>query len=177
MFVKEQGEEELLRILEIPDGHRAPAPPQIGSCDQPLLLLEPGNLTSSPSVPLASPQPCGQASHEEPRGAVEELASIPHDKGKLRRPRQSSLPVCLQSLAAPAFFLLANQNLLTPLLFIVVSVVTGSHALGCGACTLGWTPGSQTVEPLGSHSGMQGGARARMCGLAAFTLTKLVLTH
>ncbi|XP_055983099.1 protein FAM117A isoform X1 [Sorex fumeus] len=74
MFVKEQGEEELLRILEVPDGHRAPAPPQSGSCDQPLLLREPGIFASSPSVPLASPQPCGQASQEDSRGAV------PHDK-------------------------------------------------------------------------------------------------
>ncbi|XP_074244732.1 protein FAM117A isoform X2 [Saimiri boliviensis] len=80
VFVKEQGEEELLRILEIPDGHRAPAPPQSGSCDHPLLLLEPGNLASSPSMSLASPQPCGPTSHEEHRGAAEELASTPNDK-------------------------------------------------------------------------------------------------
>nr|XP_037849568.1 protein FAM117A isoform X4 [Chlorocebus sabaeus] len=80
VFVKEQGEEELLRILEIPDGHRAPAPSQSGSCDHPLLLLEPGNLASSPSMSLASPQPCGPASHEEQRGAAEELASTPNDK-------------------------------------------------------------------------------------------------
>uniref|UniRef100_G1QSE8 Family with sequence similarity 117 member A n=1 Tax=Nomascus leucogenys TaxID=61853 RepID=G1QSE8_NOMLE len=80
VFVKEQGEEELLRILDIPDGHRAPAPPQSGSCDHPLLLLEPGNLASSPSMSLASPQPCGLASHEELRGAAEELASTPNDK-------------------------------------------------------------------------------------------------
>lgn len=76
----EQGEEELLRILEVPDGHRAPAPPQNGSCDHPLPLLEPGNLASSPSMPLASPQPSGRASREDHRGAVEELASMPSDK-------------------------------------------------------------------------------------------------
>ncbi|MBW01851.1 hypothetical protein ESR_09176, partial [Eschrichtius robustus] len=80
VFVKEQGEEELLRILEIPDGHRAPAPPQSGSCDHPLLLLDPGNLASSPSMPLASPQPSGQTSLEEHQGAAEELTSIPSDK-------------------------------------------------------------------------------------------------
>nr|XP_012319462.1 protein FAM117A [Aotus nancymaae] len=80
VFVKEQGEEELLRILEIPDGHRAPAPPQSGNCDHPLLLLEPGKLASSPSMSLASPQPCGPPSHEEHRGAAEELASTPNDK-------------------------------------------------------------------------------------------------
>ncbi|KAM4844782.1 protein FAM117A isoform 2-T2 [Thomomys bottae] len=71
VFVKEQGEEELLRILEVPDGHRAPAPLQRGSYDHP--LLEPGNLASSPSMVLASPQPSGQAS-------LEELASFPSDK-------------------------------------------------------------------------------------------------
>uniref|UniRef100_A0A9L0IXN8 Family with sequence similarity 117 member A n=1 Tax=Equus asinus TaxID=9793 RepID=A0A9L0IXN8_EQUAS len=80
VFVKEQGEEELLRILDVPDGHRAPAPPQSGSCDHPLLLLEPGNIGSSPSMPLASPQPSGQSGREEHRGAVEELAAIPNDK-------------------------------------------------------------------------------------------------
>lgn len=70
------------QILEVPDGHRAPAPPQNNNCDHPLLLLEPGNMTSSPSVPLASPQPPGQASREEQQGATEELTSIPSDKGK-----------------------------------------------------------------------------------------------
>uniref|UniRef100_A0A8C6F234 Family with sequence similarity 117 member A n=1 Tax=Monodon monoceros TaxID=40151 RepID=A0A8C6F234_MONMO len=80
VFVKEQGEEELLRILEIPDGHRAPAPLQSGSCDHPLLLLEPGNLASSPSTPLAAPQPSGQTGREEHQGAAEELTSIPSDK-------------------------------------------------------------------------------------------------
>lgn len=39
-------------------------------------------MTSSPSVPLASPQPPGQASREEQQGATEELTSIPSDKGK-----------------------------------------------------------------------------------------------
>nr|XP_008011263.1 protein FAM117A isoform X5 [Chlorocebus sabaeus] len=72
--------DQALQILEIPDGHRAPAPSQSGSCDHPLLLLEPGNLASSPSMSLASPQPCGPASHEEQRGAAEELASTPNDK-------------------------------------------------------------------------------------------------
>ncbi|XP_058301125.1 protein FAM117A isoform X3 [Hylobates moloch] len=72
--------DQALQILDIPDGHRAPAPPQSGSCDHPLLLLEPGNLASSPSMSLASPQPCGLASHEEHRGATEELASTPNDK-------------------------------------------------------------------------------------------------
>ncbi|XP_055114116.1 protein FAM117A isoform X3 [Symphalangus syndactylus] len=72
--------DQALQILDIPDGHRAPAPPQSSSCDHPLLLLEPGNLASSPSMSLASPQPCGLASHEEHRGAAEELASNPNNK-------------------------------------------------------------------------------------------------
>uniref|UniRef100_A0A8C0LZF1 Family with sequence similarity 117 member A n=1 Tax=Canis lupus familiaris TaxID=9615 RepID=A0A8C0LZF1_CANLF len=91
VFVKEQGDEELLRILDVPDGHRAPAPPQSGSCDHPLLLLELGNLASSPSVPLASPQPSGQASREEHRGAVEELSFIPNDKAS-----SPGRPTCLE---------------------------------------------------------------------------------
>uniref|UniRef100_A0A8P0P2C9 Family with sequence similarity 117 member A n=1 Tax=Canis lupus familiaris TaxID=9615 RepID=A0A8P0P2C9_CANLF len=80
-----------LRILDVPDGHRAPAPPQSGSCDHPLLLLELGNLASSPSVPLASPQPSGQASREEHRGAVEELSFIPNDKAS-----SPGRPTCLE---------------------------------------------------------------------------------
>ncbi|XP_025136103.1 protein FAM117A isoform X2 [Bubalus bubalis] len=103
VFVKDQGEEELLRILEIPDGHRAPAPSQSGSCDHPLLLLEPGNLASSPSMPLASPQPSGQTSREEHRGAAEELASVPSDKVPPRKAETSfgaarlSLTLCAAS--------------------------------------------------------------------------------
>ncbi|NXA07217.1 F117A protein, partial [Sapayoa aenigma] len=53
-FVKEQGEEELLRILDVPDGHRAPAPAQQDSLDA-SLALEAGSgswssLSPSPSV-------------------------------------------------------------------------------------------------------------------------------
>ncbi|XP_065507239.1 protein FAM117A isoform X3 [Caloenas nicobarica] len=55
-FVKEQGDEELLRILDVPDGHRAPAPAQSGS-GAASLALGPGSSLSlspslSPSVPL-----------------------------------------------------------------------------------------------------------------------------
>ncbi|XP_075417764.1 protein FAM117A [Tenrec ecaudatus] len=98
VFVKEQGEDELLRILDIPDGHRAPAPPQSSSCEHPLLPPEPGNLASSPVVPLASPQPSDRASREEHRAAVEELASIPKDKASLEEGSPS--PV-LASAASP----------------------------------------------------------------------------
>ncbi|XP_009890521.1 PREDICTED: LOW QUALITY PROTEIN: protein FAM117A [Charadrius vociferus] len=58
VFVKEQGDEELLRILDVPDGHRAPAPAQRGSGDT-SLTLEPSK-ESSPSPVLAfasSPRP------------------------------------------------------------------------------------------------------------------------
>ncbi|XP_045155248.1 protein FAM117A [Echinops telfairi] len=98
VFVKEQGDEELLRILDVPDGHRAPAPPQSSSCDHSLLPPEPGNLARSPSVPLASPQPSGWASREEHRAAVEELASVPNDKASLEEGSPS--PV-LASAASP----------------------------------------------------------------------------
>lgn len=98
------------QILDIPDGHRAPAPPQSGSCELPLLLLEPGNLSSSPSMPLASPQPSGQTSREEHRGAVEELASIPNDKGKLRRPRRQG-PLGVQGHLHSLFCLSAVSGL------------------------------------------------------------------
>ncbi|XP_072502205.1 protein FAM117A isoform X2 [Notamacropus eugenii] len=80
VFVKEQGEEELLRILDVPDGHRAPAPAQGTNSDSSLLPLEPGNLSLSPSLPLASPQLTGQASRFEPRGATEELTPNPKEK-------------------------------------------------------------------------------------------------
>ncbi|XP_010077168.1 PREDICTED: protein FAM117A, partial [Pterocles gutturalis] len=61
VFVKEQGDEELLRILDVPDGHRAPAPAQRGSGDT-SLALEPSSSSweGSPSpVPAfaSSPRP------------------------------------------------------------------------------------------------------------------------
>ncbi|XP_063107442.1 protein FAM117A isoform X3 [Cavia porcellus] len=89
VFVKEQGEEELLRILEVPDGHRAPAPSQSGSYDHSLLLMEPGNPANSPCLLLASPQPSGRASREDHRGAAEELASVPNDKASSPGPPAS----------------------------------------------------------------------------------------
>ncbi|XP_027728589.1 protein FAM117A [Vombatus ursinus] len=82
VFVKEQGEEELLRILDVPDGHRAPAPAQGSNSDSSLLPLEPGNVSLSPSLPLASPQLTGQASHFESRGATEELTPTPKEKAR-----------------------------------------------------------------------------------------------
>ncbi|XP_062490745.1 protein FAM117A isoform X6 [Pezoporus occidentalis] len=84
-FVKEQGEEELLRILDVPDGHRAPAPAQRGS-GAASLVLEPGSgswssLSPSPSVPLhLSPHPPGRLTMEEPSCAVDEVQPEPKEK-------------------------------------------------------------------------------------------------
>ncbi|XP_057277398.1 protein FAM117A isoform X5 [Pezoporus wallicus] len=84
-FVKEQGEEELLRILDVPDGHRAPVPAQRGS-GAASLVLEPGSgswssLSPSPSVPLhLSPRPPGRLTMEEPSCAVDEVQPEPKEK-------------------------------------------------------------------------------------------------
>ncbi|XP_059583035.1 protein FAM117A isoform X5 [Alligator mississippiensis] len=87
VFVKEQGEEELLRILEVPDGHRAPAPPQRGDGDF-SLTLEPSSsscsslsLSPSPSVPIRpSPHTLARVSSEELTSAVEEPLPDPKEK-------------------------------------------------------------------------------------------------
>nr|XP_025039049.1 protein FAM117A isoform X2 [Pelodiscus sinensis] len=99
VFVKEQGDEELLRILDVPDGHRAPAPPQGGSEDLSLLTLEPGSsscsslsLSPSPSVPLrSSPHTPARAAAEELPSALEE--PVPHPKEK---EYAQSLPALLE---------------------------------------------------------------------------------
>ncbi|XP_027761371.1 protein FAM117A isoform X2 [Empidonax traillii] len=57
VFVREQGDEELLRILDVPDGHRAPAPAQPDPLDT---ALEPGSgswssLSLSPSPSMQTP--------------------------------------------------------------------------------------------------------------------------
>ncbi|KAL7977199.1 hypothetical protein Chor_009148 [Crotalus horridus] len=54
MFVKEQGDEELLRILDVPDGHRAPLPFQRNTDDSLLPHLENSSPCSSLSL---SPSP------------------------------------------------------------------------------------------------------------------------
>ncbi|XP_019378467.1 PREDICTED: protein FAM117A [Gavialis gangeticus] len=87
VFVKEQGEEELLRILDVPDGHRAPAPPQRSDGDF-SLTLEPSSsscsslsLSPSPSVPIRpSPHTPARVASEELTSAVEE--PLPGPKGK-----------------------------------------------------------------------------------------------
>ncbi|NXP02955.1 F117A protein, partial [Thinocorus orbignyianus] len=79
VFVKEQGDEELLRILDVPDGHRAPAPAQRGSGDA-SLTLEPSSgscsslsLSPSPSVSLhLSPHTLVRLAAEEPSSAADE---------------------------------------------------------------------------------------------------------
>ncbi|NXH21723.1 F117A protein, partial [Bucco capensis] len=86
-FVKEQGEEELLRILDVPDGHRAPAPAQRGSTDTSLPLEASSgscsslSLSPSPSVPLhLSPHTPGRLAAEEPCSAAEEVQLDPKEK-------------------------------------------------------------------------------------------------
>ncbi|NXI40432.1 F117A protein, partial [Galbula dea] len=86
-FVKEQGDEELLRILDVPDGHRAPAPAQRGSADT-SLALEPSSgscsslsLSPSPSVPLhLSPHTPVRLAAEEPSPGVAEVQPDPKEK-------------------------------------------------------------------------------------------------
>ncbi|XP_067168065.1 protein FAM117A isoform X4 [Apteryx mantelli] len=87
VFVKEQGDEELLRILDVPDGHRAPAPAQRGSGDA-LLTLEPSSsscsslsLSPSPSVPLhLSPHTPVRLAAEELCSAADEVQPDPKEK-------------------------------------------------------------------------------------------------
>ncbi|XP_056218692.1 protein FAM117A isoform X4 [Falco biarmicus] len=86
-FVKEQGDEELLRILDVPDGHRAPAPAQRGSRDA-SLTLEPGSdscsslsLSPSPSVPLRlSPHTPVRLAVGELSSAADEVQPDPKEK-------------------------------------------------------------------------------------------------
>ncbi|XP_029819358.1 protein FAM117A [Manacus vitellinus] len=80
VFVREQGDEELLRILDVPDGHRAPAPAQPDPLDTPLdtpLALEPGSgswnsLSLPPSPSLQSP---GRPSEAQPEPKEKEGSS------------------------------------------------------------------------------------------------------
>uniref|UniRef100_A0A8D0HHG2 Family with sequence similarity 117 member A n=1 Tax=Sphenodon punctatus TaxID=8508 RepID=A0A8D0HHG2_SPHPU len=86
VFVKEHGDEELLRILDVPDGHRAPAPPQRGCSDPSLLSLEPSSCSSvslspSPSSALRpSPHTPAKAATEELSLSAEEPVSDPKEK-------------------------------------------------------------------------------------------------
>ncbi|XP_071584448.1 protein FAM117A isoform X2 [Heliangelus exortis] len=84
VFVKEQGDEELLRILDVPDGHRAPAPAQRGSEDVSLTLEASSSCSSlslspSPSVPLhLSPHPpVREAAEEQPDPKEKECSPSP----------------------------------------------------------------------------------------------------
>ncbi|NXJ70155.1 F117A protein, partial [Rostratula benghalensis] len=87
VFVKEWGDEELLWILDVPDGHRAPAPAQRGSRDV-SLTLEPssGSCSSlspspSPSVPLRlSPHTPVRPAAEEPCATADDSQSDPREK-------------------------------------------------------------------------------------------------
>ncbi|KFW75102.1 Protein FAM117A, partial [Phalacrocorax carbo] len=73
VFVKEQGDEELLRILDVPDGHRAPAPAQRGSGDA-SLTLEP---TEEPSSAADEVQPDLKEKEEGSPSPVLAFASSP----------------------------------------------------------------------------------------------------
>ncbi|XP_062451844.1 protein FAM117A isoform X6 [Rhea pennata] len=76
VFVKEQGDEELLRILDVPDGHRAPAPAQRGSGDTSLTLEPSSSSCSSLSLsPSPSSVPLRLSPHTPVRLAAEELSS------------------------------------------------------------------------------------------------------
>ncbi|XP_054657124.1 protein FAM117A isoform X3 [Grus americana] len=87
VFVKGQGDEELLRILDVPDGHRAPAPAQRGSGDA-SLTLEPSSsscsslsLSPSPSMPLRlSPHTPVRLAAEEPSSVADEVQPDPKEK-------------------------------------------------------------------------------------------------
>ncbi|KAM6107944.1 protein FAM117A isoform 2-T2 [Pterocles gutturalis] len=88
VFVKEQGDEELLRILDVPDGHRAPAPAQRGSGDT-SLALEPSSsscsslsLSPSPSVPLRLSPPALLRLAAEEASVVDEVQPDPKEKGE-----------------------------------------------------------------------------------------------
>ncbi|NXG23389.1 F117A protein, partial [Grallaria varia] len=73
VFVREQGDEELLRILDVPDGHRAPAPAQPDSMDA-SLALELGSGSWSSFSPSLSPslQSPGRQGVPEPSEAEPE---------------------------------------------------------------------------------------------------------
>ncbi|KAG8140127.1 hypothetical protein E2320_002848 [Naja naja] len=90
IFVKEQGDEELLRILDVPDGHRAPLPFQRNTEDSLLPRLE---NNSSPCSSLSlSPSPSNalrQSPHSPARMITDEDLSgvlaklVLENKGKL----------------------------------------------------------------------------------------------
>ncbi|XP_003222709.1 protein FAM117A [Anolis carolinensis] len=82
VFVKEQGDEELLRILDVPDGHRAPVPLQGATRDSLLLPVE--HSSSSCSSLSLSPSPSSthrRSPHTPARTAAEE-----HSPGVIEKP-------------------------------------------------------------------------------------------
>ncbi|XP_028558457.2 protein FAM117A isoform X3 [Podarcis muralis] len=81
VFVKEQGDEELLRILDVPDGHRAPAP--LPRSTREALLLRVEHSSSSCSSLSLSPSPSaafGRSPHTPAQAATEELSPSVLDK-------------------------------------------------------------------------------------------------
>ncbi|ETE62018.1 hypothetical protein L345_12229, partial [Ophiophagus hannah] len=73
VFVKEQGDEELLRILDVPDGHRAPLPFQRNTEDSLLPRLENnGSPCSSLSLSPSPSNALRQSSHSPARMITDE---------------------------------------------------------------------------------------------------------
>uniref|UniRef100_A0A8D0E9N5 Family with sequence similarity 117 member A n=1 Tax=Salvator merianae TaxID=96440 RepID=A0A8D0E9N5_SALMN len=84
VFVKEQGDEELLRILDVPDGHRAPAPLQ--RCTGDSLLPQLDHSSSSCSSLSLSPSPSGvlgRSPHTPVRVAAAEFSPSGFEKAVL----------------------------------------------------------------------------------------------
>ncbi|XP_069093902.1 protein FAM117A isoform X2 [Pleurodeles waltl] len=81
MFVKEMGEQELLRVLDVPDGHRAPVPQRCCS-DLSLLSMEFSGLVFplSPSAPLRLPPSPTRAGLEGTQNVSLQSLLDPQDK-------------------------------------------------------------------------------------------------
>ncbi|XP_044300388.1 protein FAM117A isoform X2 [Varanus komodoensis] len=106
VFVKEQGDEELLRILDIPDGHRAPAPLQKGPQDALLLQLEHSSSSSCSSLSL-SPSPSaalGPSPYTSARATTEEFCPSMVEKPGLEvkgKENGNTSPVLAFALSSP----------------------------------------------------------------------------
>ncbi|NWS76367.1 F117A protein, partial [Crotophaga sulcirostris] len=93
VFVKEQGDEELLRILDVPDGHRAPAPAHRGEAAPALEPSSSRSLSPSPSVPLCrSPRTpvtpaAGEPGPAQPRPKEKEELSLSPAPASAASPR------------------------------------------------------------------------------------------
>ncbi|XP_072927780.1 glucocorticoid-induced transcript 1 protein-like isoform X2 [Hemitrygon akajei] len=90
MFIKEPGDKELLRIMDAPDGHRAPFPSQqYSSISQNDLSPVPLEQTSGYSSPSLYPSPSPSPSY--PNGTQEEGACIIEDLSFFVRDKDSGM--------------------------------------------------------------------------------------